>query len=152
MLKRLTVLIRGIPLNGFPSWYIFLCINLCLILQFKGFPFHWSAYLIWRHSKSAGLFWKDVTVTSCELSTSLTFAVNSSVLFVLRCAVIDNFTHHPTLGVKIEGILIPILLPSTLYFRGAIHQEGGGGGGQLKRYQCVFHLYKSIRILTESVT
>ena len=51
----------------------------------------------------------------------LTLPVYSSVLFIaLRCAVIDNFTHHPTLGVKIEGtcIFIPILLSSTLNVRG----------------------------------
>ncbi len=27
-----------------------------------------------------------------------------------------------------------------------------GEGGQLKRYHCIFHLYKSIRISTKSVT
>ncbi len=38
---------------------------------------------------------------------------------------------------------------------GAVHilrNAERGEGGQLKRYQCVFHLYKSIRISTKSVT
>ncbi len=38
---------------------------------------------------------------------------------------------------------------------GAVHilrNAERGRGGQLKRYQCIFRLYKSIRILTKSVT
>ena len=38
---------------------------------------------------------------------------------------------------------------------GAVHilrNTERGRGGQLKRYQCVFYLYKSMRIFTKSVT
>ena len=48
----------------------------------------------------------------------LHISLNSTDLFIaLRCADIRKFTHHPTLGVKTQGILIPILIPPTLIFR-----------------------------------